>query len=485
MITPTLAAALLLALPATLRQGAPTAELSAPRPGAADVGDPYFPGVGNGGYDVQHYDVSLDVEMEKGAVEAVVKIDAVAIHALSSFNLDFVGLKVEAIDVDGEPAEFRRDGRELIIDPAEPIAMGESFAVTVKYSGIPAPAPDPSVEMLGFEGTGWFKTTSGIYILSECIGAAGWLPCNDHPTDKATFTFRVRVPKVYVVAANGLLIEEKKDGDSKIYLWKASDPMATYLATIDIAPFKVQVKKGPWGIPLRLYYPIGASKKELKVFDRTREMLQFFAKHFGPYPFEAYGGVLSYETIGGALETQTIPVYSRYTGEETVAHEMAHMWFGDCVSPARWQDMWLNEGFAVYAEWMWRAHTDGSEALENEVKSKYRYARRASIGPPPTPGVRWLFAGPTYVRGPLVLHALRQEVGQKKFFEILQGWVKEHFNGTATTEDFVAFCNRMNGESLDPLFATWLYGKVVPPVPEYMSRMERREYEKEKDGGGK
>lgn len=488
MFTTTLFAALLALSASTVppaQSAAPAAQSAKPRAGAAEVGDPLYPGVGNGGYDVQHYDVSLVVEMEKGSVEAVVKIEAVATHALSTFNLDLVGLRVESVEVGGKPASFRRDGRELIITPPGPIDDAATFTTTVKYSGIPAPAPDAAVQALGLPGTGWFRTASGIYVIAECAGTAGWLPCNDHPTDKAIFSFKVRVPEPYVVAANGLLVDETETDGWRTFHWKASDPMATYLATVAIADFAVRVKKGPWGIPLRLYYPKDATKRELAVFARTSEMLKFFASKFGPYPFEAYGGVLAYEAIGGALETQTIPIYSRGTQEGTVAHEAAHMWFGDCVSPAEWQDMWLNEGFAVYAEWLWSAHHEGSKAMDHEVERHYRYARSAEIGSPATPGVKELFGSRTYVRGALVLHALREEVGEKKFFSILRTWVEENRNSTASTEDFVALCNRLNGESLDTLFAAWLFADVVPAVPEYMTREERREYEKGQRGGGK
>jgi hypothetical protein len=459
----------------------PQVDSSTPRPGSPGVGDEYYPGAGNGGYDVLHYDISLDVEMEKGAVEATVLLDATATHSLSSFNLDLVGLEVESVQVGEKQATFSRDGQELTITPSEPIEAGSRFSVSIEYSGIPGPTPDPAVQAIGLPGTGWYKTNSGIYVISECVGASGWLPCNDHPSDKATFTFRVTVPTGYVVAANGLLITESEEGASRTFVWKASDPMATYLATIDIAPFEVRIEEGPGGIPLRLYHPIGASKRELAAFDRTKEMLNFFSERFGPYPFEAFGGVVSYEMIGGALETQTIPVYSRYVGEQTVVHEVAHMWFGDCVGVEQWKDMWLNEGFAVYAEWMWRERDDGPAALGNAVKLTYRRVRRGGTGPPVSPGTRGLFGQSTYGRGPLVLHALRTKVGDETFFKILRAWVEENFNDTATTDDFVELCNRVHGEDLSPLFAAWLYGERVPEVPEYMSPRERRKYEKERE----
>ncbi len=464
---PSVAAILLLASAPLGPPGATAPAIDEAKPGAADVGDAYFPGAGNGGYDVAHYDVTLDVEVEKGSVEAVVVIEATATQSLSSFHLDLVGLDVGAVHVGETEAKFTREGRELVVTPAKPIAKGATFSVRVAYSGEPGPVKDPSVAGMPIPGTGWFHRKSGIYVLSECVGAAGWLPGNDHPSDKATFSFHVTVPEPYVVAANGLLVEETRHEGKRTFHWKASDPMSTYLATIDIAKFEVVVEEGPGGIPVRLYHPIGAKERELAPFAKTVEMLEFFAERFGPYPFESVGAVLSYEFLGGALETQTIPVYSRGSGTSTVAHELAHQWFGDCVGPAEWKHMWLNEGFAVYAEWMWRARDEAPEDLDRIARSSYRRALRRKTGSPADPGVRHLFSSRTYTRGALALHALRREVGGETFFEILRSWVEENHDGVVTTEQFAAHCEKVAERDLEQLFANWVYGAVVPDVPEW------------------
>jgi aminopeptidase N len=243
--------------------------------------------------------------------------------------------------------------------------------------------------------------------------------------------------------------------------------MATYLATVNIAEFGLILEEGPRGMPLRLYHPLDATEAELAEFARTAEMMEFFEELFGPYPFECYGGVLAYEQIGGALETQTLPVYGRGCNEAVLAHEMAHQWFGNAVSPATWSEMWLNEGFASYAEFLWFEYVRGPEAAEARVQGMYRMLRARRVGPAADPGVERLFGANTYVRGGWVLHQLRRAVGDEVFFEILRTWGELHHDGVGTTEGFLELCDRVSGRELGEFLGELLYAEVVPVDPDY------------------
>ena len=333
--------------------------------GAPGLGDLLYPGFGNGGYDVQHYGLDLTVsDVGTGTLTGVTTIEAEATEDLSSFNLDFVGLTVEDIAVNEQPAAFSRNGQELTITPAMPLQAGEIFTVEVTYSGAPEQIESVALPVL----TGWVTFDGGSYVVSEPDGAATIFPVNDHPLDKATYSFRVTVPKPFEVAANGVLAETIDHGDTTTFVWKARDPMASYLATVNIGDFDVETEDGPNGIPIRNYYAAGLEEDIREPFARQAEMLALYSEIFGPYPFEVYGSVVMDAEIGGALETQTLSIFGVDVinlediprTEQIVAHEAAHQWIGNSVSLADWSDIWLNESFATYAEGLWVEHTTGA-----------------------------------------------------------------------------------------------------------------------------
>ena len=465
---PLLVLSLCFALPASeIRAG------DEPSPGAPGIGDSYFPNSGNGGYYVEHYALDFRIDMQTGGIIASAMIDAHATQALSAFNFDLFGLEVSAVRVGESKALFERSGGELTITPAEPISKGALFRTRIDYSGTPEVVPDASVAGMGMQGTGWLRRETGVFVMSECVGAPGWFPCNDHPLDKATYSIQVTVAKPYVVAANGILAEEVDNGETRTYLWRANDPMATYLATINISEFEFEVDEGGHDVLLRFYYPKGTTEKAREPFSKTSAMIEHFAHLFGDYPFECFGAVLTAERLGGALESQTLPVYSRGTGEATIAHELAHQWFGNCVGCASWSDLWLSEGFAVYSEWLWREHTNGRAALDKVVRRNYDLAVKWNWGAPVDPGVDKIFSRRTYGRGPLVLHALRLEVGDELFFKILRTWVDRNFNSTATTADFVRLAEATAGQSLSALFDTWLFAPAVPAESPFASVQDK------------
>ncbi|HEX9923808.1 MAG TPA: M1 family aminopeptidase [Anaerolineae bacterium] len=436
------------------------------RPGAPGLGDPYYAELGNGGYDALHYTLDLSVDVAANVISGTAMIEAQATQTLSAFNLDFADLAISRVLINDEPAAYSRQVRELTLVPVEPLPEGETFTVTVAYSGTPEPVRSAAV----FLQLGWNHTEEGIYVASEPDGAASWYPVNDHPLDKATYTFRVTVPEPYVVAANGLLQETIDNGETTTYLWAASDPTASYLVTVNIAEYVIQTETGPNGLPIRNFFPPDLAAKAAIDFGPTSDMITFYSERFGPYPFEAYG--VAIVDFPAALETQTLSIFGSHhvsgagRSEAVVAHELAHQWFGDSVSPATWQDIWLNEGFATYAEWLWLEHTHGSEVFANTIRRQYASFRQGEAPPPGLPPADDLFNGSVYFRGGLTLHALRLRAGDEAFFDIMRTYHGRYRHSNASTADFVAVAEEISDQDLAEFFDGWLYQPDIPDLPE-------------------
>lgn len=430
-------------------------------PGERGVGDPYFPDLGNGGYDVERYDLDLTWKADAQVLEGVTTIAATATQDLSRFDLDLSGLEVRSVEVDGTAATFTRDATELVITPAEAIRDGDDLTVEVTYGG----EPEPIRQGTDLFEVGWHSDGREAYVASEPAGAATFFPVNDHPSDKATYSFEVTVPSDLVVATNGLTSArvDNRDGTTT---WSSSarDPIASYLVQVAIGDYEVvDGGRSAGGVPIRHVLHRDHLPAARETLARTAEMLDVMAGVWGPYPFEVYGVLVVDEDLGFALETQTLTLLgSGSTGpgdaEGLLVHELAHQWVGNAVSPATWKDIWLNEGMATYGEWMWTERTGGPTAAE-----RARDVRGVGLDAPPgDPGPDELFASTVYQRGALTLQALREEVGDDAFLRILPAWVEEHRHGAAATADFIALSERISGQPLDELFDEWLYGQGLP-----------------------
>jgi aminopeptidase N len=434
------------------------------------IGDSYFPGLGNPGYDARNYVISLDVDPESGQIIGKTTLEATATADLSTFNLDFPGLEIDHIKVNDGLATYSRDGRELIIAPEKPLRAGDKFTVEVAYHGVPQPELVPALQL----EMGWERGTSkAINVLSEPDGAESWYPVNDHPLDKATYRFEITVPQPWVVAATGNLLEANTEGAKTRYVWEMDKPMASYLASVNIDHYVTQESMGPGNIMIRNYIPQDVDPALTSNLDRLPEMIAYFSDLFGPYPFDKYGVLIADETIAPcldgslSLEAQSLSIHcpSEYMlSEPVLAHELAHQWFGDSVSLKRWQDIWLKEGFATYAQWLWETRGQGVQAVTALADEQKKFSGQdAKIGQPPLNG---LYDWESYIGGALVVHALRLKVGDEAFFNILRTYLERYRYGNAGTEEFIAVAEEVSGQELSVFFDSWLMQTTLPDWPE-------------------
>ncbi|HET6562299.1 MAG TPA: M1 family aminopeptidase [Marmoricola sp.] len=645
---------------------------AAPRPGSPGAGDAYFPLAGNGGYDVRHYGLRLRYRPAVDRLTGVAVISARATQGLTRFNLDLDGLRVHAVRVDGRRADWSRSRGELRVTPARVLRRGERFRVAVRYGGVPRTLAN---------GPGFIHTDDGNIVAGQPEGASTWFPVNDHPSDKASYSFHVTVPKHRKVVANGELLGRHTSRGWTTWHWKAREPMAPYLATVDTGAWRLRgyrhqgiemwdaidpdlfrsvtprtgermaisqssdsgyhrltrrirvpaagatvsfsvtrdtesewdhfvveahpvgsdewttlpdlnghtdtfpgnactywqeihpflghyqtvegdecsptgttgawhsasgrsdgyeqwtVDLAPWAgqeVELSLSVvsddsvsmpgvfvdditvstsegttsfeedadpmdgwtvpgaPVGspgnaadwivgtaddapATPGEIArgSLRRQGEIIDFLESRFGPYPFSAGGGIVhDVPGLGFALETQTRPIYAPefftdpLSGDGVVVHEVAHQWYGDSLAVRRWRHIWLNEGFASYAEWLWSEHEGLGTAQEifdffyTQIPEDDEFWT-IRIG---DPGPANLFHNAVYTRGAMTLHQLRLLVGDRAFFSTLRRWARGNRNGLVTTRELIALAEQVSGRQLDRFFHRWVFTTTKPEV---------------------
>ncbi len=434
-------------------------------PGAPGAGDPYFPDMGNGGYDVGHYDIRLAFDPRTKAINATTTILARATQNLSRFDLDFQGpLTISRLSVDGRRAGFTRSGaQELVITPPHGLRKGRPFLVSVTYAGVPRKIDDPALGI-----SGWATTADGAVALNQPIGAATYFPVNDIPTDKATYTQTITVPRGLTVLANGEPGHTTTHGGQTTFRWHMNRPMASELSMIAIGRYNVTRSMTAGGIPniTAIGKSIDTTPGQGKVFNQTTaQIIKWESSTFGRYPFDSTGGILADVGVGYALETQSRPVYDQGSSDvdgDLLAHELGHQWFGDSLSPARWSDIWLNEGFATYAEWLYQEKFNGVPVRQTFTQA---FADEEDwSGKVADPGRDHIFDDLVYNRGAMALQALRMKIGDRAFLRMLTLWPTTHRHGTVSTQTFIRFVERLTNRDLDSFFHTWLYQSGKPTL---------------------
>ena len=444
-----------------------------PVEGASDIGDPYAPELGNGGYDAQHYTLSIDYDPPSNSLAGTMLMKATASQALRSLDLDFRGMAVASVEVNGAPATFERLGRELKVIPERPLARGRPFKVLVHYHGEPAPIGSQFVPW----EVGWLQAEDGsVNVMNYPDGAETWFPVNDHQRDKATYDLEITVPSGWYVVGPGTLAASAEDGGRTRFVYTMVQPMASTSAGFHIDKYEIVTLSQPGGVEAKLYFPEDAHQDFKQKFAIVPEAIDFLSEVFGPYPFQSYSVVLADPWLsiclgyGLANSEQTVtlqcPTFFATSGLTTV-HELAHQWFGNSVNLVTQQDSWLLEGPATYAEWMWSTREGGLAEIDQLARTTEKtYSPKTAIG---EPLVDEIVADEVYTGGALLLHALRLRIGEEAFFGTLRTFLDRHQYGNAATSDFIEAAQDVSGEGLQSFFEAWLYHVEPPPLPDLPS----------------
>ncbi|MFJ8431540.1 M1 family metallopeptidase [Kitasatospora sp. NPDC094019] len=427
--------------------------------------DPYFPGSGDPRYRVHRYELALDYRPGPNRLGGTARLSAVAATALAEFALDLADFRIGRVLVDGRPARYTHRAGKLRVRPAKALSAGAAFTVEVHYTGNPRPVRSP------WGGLGWEELTDGALVASQPVGAPSWFPCNDRPADKATYQIAVTTPSPYTVVVGGRLLTRTTRSSSTTWVYEQSAPTSTYLVTVSIGPYRpVQLAEHP-EVPQTGYVPERLAGAFAADFGRQPRMMAYFGEVFGPYPFGEYTVVVADEELDVPVEAQGVATFGTnhlgggWERERLIAHELAHQWFGNSVSIGDWSHIWLNEGLAKYAEWLWSERSGGPTAAARAL-----YAHRLLAGLPQDlrladPGRKLMFDDRLYQRGGLVVHALRLTLGDAAFFRMLKDWAAFHRHGVVTTADFTAHAARYARTPLEGLFDAWLRRPELPPLP--------------------
>lgn len=478
------AAAALTALAVSSPIGLPAAQAdAAPIDGAPSIGDSLFAGIGNGGYDVTHYDVKMRYQTDN-TITATTTITAKAAVPLKSFTLDFEGLNVDSVKVNGADAAFTRnsdpsiDSYKLRVAPAVPVAAGD-FSVEVAYSGTPSTHTDPDGSK-----EGWVKTADGATALGQPIGTMTWIPSNNTPADKATYDLAFTIPTQIggvdaAAVSNGELVSKTpvNGGAETTWAWKQDRPMSTMATMVSIGKYlsyeaPITLSSGRTIPEWSFVDPAVTTANQTTIQTRRGQIegiLNFLESKYGPYPGGSTGIVVDITSLGYALETQDRPYFERSVSLGTLVHEFAHQWFGDAISPADWNSIWLSEGMATYASGMYTEEVSGGAKTADTYFNTWKNTADASPNWGVPPGGMTdpaeLFDWQVYTRGAMTYEALKQTLTPPVFAELLKEWNARNTGTSKTTADFHALAEEVSGKDLDAFFQDWIFDADKPAWP--------------------
>jgi aminopeptidase N len=428
-----------------------------------------MPGHGTNAYRVGRYELDLDYKLSSNRLSGRAVLHAITQYATAALVLDLTGLRATKIQLNGRRVrKYSQRAGQLVIVPEAALPAGQEFTLDIRYEGNPVPRRGLWGEV------GWEELTDGVLVAGQPNGAASWFPCNDHPGDKASYRISVTTDANYRAVCNGTLVSHTSRASRETWVYEQTEPMATYLATVQIGRYELLTlnpSPADGQVPQFAAVPallVGAAREGLA---RQPEMMRTFASCFGPYPFPEYSVVVTEDELEIPLEAQTLSILGRnhltreWDSQRLIAHELAHQWFGNSLTAASWADIWLHEGFACYAEWIWSEEA-GVMPVADRAAAAWRKLASGSqdiiVG---DPGPELMFDDRVYKRGALALHALRVRCGDLAFFAMLHDWTDANRHGSVSTSAFILASGRATGLDTEALLHPWLLEAALPPLP--------------------
>jgi aminopeptidase N len=432
-----------------------------------------------------HYDVTLTFDDKLSELtRAETRLEALVLgDKLSVIDLDFGALAIDSVSVNERPARYERPqqgGERLNVFLARPARRGERLQLRIIYHGRPADGlilTNDKDNRPSATGDNWPNRVHH------------WIPSLDHPSAKATVNFSVTAPARATVVANGHAGSRRTNANAtQTWTFRETAPMPPYCMVVAVGEFAV-IKPGemlPTKLPPVFYYvPPSEEKFALDGFGAAIPSLKFFSETIAPFPYAKLAHIVGATRFGG-MENSGAIIYSRTLFDpredapvsprfrvrrgivELIAHETAHQWFGDAVTPATWADLWLSEGFATYYAGLFVERGESPAAFreymnrKGEEYLKYEATRRAPIYDRETEDLNELLNPNNYQKGAWVLHMLRAELGDATFFRGIRAYYRAHLHKNATTEDLRRALERASGKNLREFFARWVYASGHP-----------------------